>query len=78
MLFDPEVGPSIKGENVAGRWGGRGREIMNATVKQRKTGLGECYLETEKGHLAPEVKTANEIACDYVWDKLYPTFSNLL
>jgi hypothetical protein len=46
----------------------------------------ECYSETKKnwswgmlpgdqgtsGHLAPEVKAANEIACDYVWDKLYP------
>jgi hypothetical protein len=27
MLFDPEVGPSIKGGNVAGRQG-EGREIM--------------------------------------------------
>jgi hypothetical protein len=27
MLFDPEVGLSIKGRNVAGRQGG-GREIM--------------------------------------------------
>jgi hypothetical protein len=28
MLFDPEVGLSIKGGNVAGRQGG-GREIIN-------------------------------------------------
>jgi hypothetical protein len=28
-------------------------------------------VRPEKGHLTPEVKTANEIACDYVWDKLY-------
>jgi hypothetical protein len=41
MLFDPEVGPSIKGGNVAGRqeWG---REIMrdneyNSKTKQNKT-----------------------------------------
>jgi hypothetical protein len=27
MLFDPELGPSIKGGNVAGRQG-KGREIM--------------------------------------------------
>jgi hypothetical protein len=40
MLFDPEVGPSIKGGNVAGRQGER-REIMSAIVKQRKTGVGE-------------------------------------
>jgi hypothetical protein len=65
MLFDPEVGLSIKAGNVAGRQG-EGREI------------NECYSKTkenwrpEEGHLAPEVKTANEIACDYVWDKLLP------
>jgi hypothetical protein len=27
-------------------------------------------LRPEKHHLGPEVKVANEIACDYVWDKL--------
>jgi hypothetical protein len=31
-------------------------------------------VKPEKGHLAPEVKVANEIACDHVWDKLYPSF----
>jgi hypothetical protein len=35
MLFDQEMGLSIKGGNVAGRQGG-GREIMSATVKQTK------------------------------------------
>jgi hypothetical protein len=29
-------------------------------------------VRPEKGHLAPEVKETNEIACDYVWDKLLP------
>jgi hypothetical protein len=52
MLFDPKVGPNIKGENVAGKQGGR-REIMSATVKQRKTGVGECYLETREGSPCP-------------------------
>jgi hypothetical protein len=47
--------------------------FMSATVKQRKTGVGECYPETRGGHLASEVKTANEIICHYVWEKLYPT-----
>jgi hypothetical protein len=28
-------------------------------------------LRPEKGHLSPEVKVANEIACDHIWDKLY-------
>jgi hypothetical protein len=51
---------------------GEGR-LMSATVKQRKTGVGECYLETEKGHLTPEAKAANEMTCDYVRDRLYPT-----
>jgi hypothetical protein len=72
MLFDPEEGPNIKKGNVTGRQGGR-REIMSDN---------ECYSETkknqiwgmspgvrpEKGHL----KVANKIACDHVWDKLYP------
>jgi hypothetical protein len=35
MLYDPEVGPSIKGGNVTGRQRG-GREI------------NECYSETKK------------------------------
>jgi hypothetical protein len=48
----------------------------------------ECYIETkknqiwglspgvipEKGLITPELKVANEIACDHVWDKLYPPF----
>jgi hypothetical protein len=54
---------------------------MSATVKQRKTGVEECYLESKEYHLAPEVRAANEITRDYVWDKLYPThthFYNLL
>jgi hypothetical protein len=36
MPFDPEVGPSIKGGNVAGRQGGE-KSLMSATMKQRKT-----------------------------------------
>jgi hypothetical protein len=40
MLFDPEVGPSIKGGNVAGRqgWGGeimRDNECSSETNKQK-------------------------------------------
>jgi hypothetical protein len=31
-------------------------------------------VKPEKGHLAPEVKMANEIICDHVWNKLYPPF----
>jgi hypothetical protein len=62
---------------VAGRQGGEER-LMRATVKLRKTRVGECYLETRDGSSRPEVKTANEITRDYVWDKLYPHFCNLL
>jgi hypothetical protein len=43
MPFDPEEELSIKGGDTAGRQGRR-REVMSATVKQRKTGFGECYL----------------------------------
>jgi hypothetical protein len=45
---------------------------MHTTVKQGKTRVGNVTWRPEEGHLAPEVKTANEITCDYVWDKLYP------
>jgi hypothetical protein len=46
---------------------------MSATVKQRKTEVGEYYLEIREGSPCQEVKAANEITCDYVWDKLYPS-----
>jgi hypothetical protein len=36
MLFDPEVGPSIKGRTVAGRQGG-GREINETYSKTKET-----------------------------------------
>jgi hypothetical protein len=72
MLFDPEVSPSIKGENVAGRQGG-GREIMRDNECNSEAGkirLEECQvapgMRPEKSHLAPEVKMSNEIVCDHV------------
>jgi hypothetical protein len=40
MLFDPEVGLSIEGGNVAGRQGGEER-LMRATVKQRELELND-------------------------------------
>jgi hypothetical protein len=39
---------------------------MIMKVKQRKARVGEFIWRTEKGHLTPEVKTANEITCDHV------------
>jgi hypothetical protein len=39
----------------------------------KKNWSRECYLETRQGPLRPEVKAANEVACDFVWDKLYTT-----
>jgi hypothetical protein len=51
VLFDPEMGLSITGENVSGGQEG-GREI-NATVKQRKTEFGECYLGIRGGSPHP-------------------------
>jgi hypothetical protein len=61
MLFDQEGG------NMAGRQE-RGREIMSATVKV-KLELGNVTWRPEKGHLAPEVKVANEITCDYTLEE---------
>jgi hypothetical protein len=50
---------------------------MSATIKQQQqqqNGFEECQVapgaRPEKGHLAPEVKTANEIICEHVGDKL--------
>jgi hypothetical protein len=58
---------------------------MSTTVKQtnkQKNGFEECYVvpgvKPEKDNFVPEVKMANEIACDHVWDKLYPYLCNLL
>jgi hypothetical protein len=52
MLFDPEVGPSIKGGNKAGRQGGR-REINECYSETKKNEDGECYLETRGGSPHP-------------------------
>jgi predicted membrane protein len=66
--------------NEAGSQGGR-REIRrdnecnSETNKQKKWIWGMSPgVRPEKGHLTPEVKMANEIACDHVWDKLYSSF----
>jgi hypothetical protein len=48
---------------------------------KEKPVLGNVPWRPEKGHLAPGIKVANEIAYDYVGDKLLPTrlhFYNLL
>jgi hypothetical protein len=46
--------------------------------QQQKNGFEECHIapgaRTEKHHLTPEVKMANEIVYDNVRDKLYPPF----
>jgi hypothetical protein len=55
----------------------RGNE-HNSETKQNKNGFKECQVapgaRPEKAHLTPEVKIANEIICDHVWDKMYPPF----
>jgi hypothetical protein len=50
---------------------------MSATVKQqeqKRNEFEECQvapgMRPEKDHLALEVKIANEIICEHVWDKL--------
>jgi hypothetical protein len=46
---------------------------MSATMKQtNKKQISGPGLRPEKGQLTPDVKIANEIVCDHVWDKLYP------
>jgi hypothetical protein len=70
---------------VAG-WQGGEREIMTDNECISKTNEKTRFEERqvapgtrpEKGHLAPEVKMANEIICDHVWDKLPLHFCNLL
>jgi hypothetical protein len=39
--------------------------------------LGNVTWRPEKGHLIPEVRAANEVTCDFVWDKLHPPISFL-
>jgi hypothetical protein len=56
------------------------REIMRDnecnSETNKKNGFEECQVtpgvRPEKGHPSPEVKIANEIICDHVWDKRYP------
>jgi hypothetical protein len=68
--------------NVAGKQT-RGMELMrddefNSETNKQKNGFEECHVapgvRPEKDHLTPEIKIANEIVCDHVWDKLYPPF----
>jgi hypothetical protein len=55
MLFDPKVGPASK----RGMWQ-EGREgeqrLMSATVKQRKTRVGECYLGRDQRRITSPQK----------------------
>jgi hypothetical protein len=77
--LSPRRGPSTKGGTVTGRKV-EGREIMRDnecnSETNKKNGFEECYIapgvRPEKGHLTPEVKAANKMTCDYVWDKLCP------
>jgi hypothetical protein len=54
---------------------GREREerLMSATVKQRKPELRNVTWRPEECILSPEVKTANEITCDYHGTSPYPS-----
>jgi hypothetical protein len=46
--------------------------LMSATINKGKLELGNVTWRPEEGHPTLDVKTANEITFDYVWDKLYP------
>jgi hypothetical protein len=62
---------------VTGRQGG-GREINECYCKNKeKPELGNDTWRPEKDHFTPEVKAANEITCDYVWNKLYPPHTRI-
>jgi hypothetical protein len=57
---------------------GAGREIINDNESKwvqewnkEKPELRNVTWTSEKDLLAPDVKAANEIICDYVWDELY-------
>jgi hypothetical protein len=78
------------GETVSSE-GHSGGVTISAGMAERQGGgrkINECYSETkenqswgmllgdkQKGHLAPEVRAANEMTCGYVWDKLYSPIS---
>jgi hypothetical protein len=61
-----------------GRAGKRDDERECNSEINKKSGFEEHHIalgvRPEKDHLTPEVKMANEIVCDHVWDKLYPPF----
>jgi hypothetical protein len=65
---------SLKIDFVAGRQGG-GRETNECYSETKKNWNWGITWRPEKCHLAPEVKTSNEMTCDYVWDQLYPDIS---
>jgi hypothetical protein len=44
--------------------------LMNARWNKEKPELGNVTWRPEEGHLTPEIRVANEMTCDYVWDKL--------
>jgi hypothetical protein len=58
------------------------REIMRDNEwnsETEKNRFEECHVISgvtpEKGHLTPEIKIANEIICDHVWDLISVTCS---
>jgi hypothetical protein len=51
----------------------RNNECYSETKKNRIWGMSP-EVRPEKDHLATEVKVSNAIACDHVWEKLYPPF----
>jgi hypothetical protein len=40
-----------------------------------KLELENVTWRAENGHLDPYVRVANEMTCDYVWDKVHPLIS---
>jgi hypothetical protein len=52
---------------------GKGDNEGNSERKKQIWGRSSG-VRPDKGHLIPEVKIANEIICEHVWDKLYLPF----
>jgi hypothetical protein len=61
----PLICGSLKVDLILWQEGREGKQkLMSATVKEKKTRVGECSLETGKG--SPGSRGEH----DYVWDKL--------
>jgi hypothetical protein len=69
LLTQKWVWASKRGMWQEGREGKGDNECYSETKKNQAWGM-LLGARPEKGHLTPEVKVANKITCDYVWDNM--------